>query len=184
MTTLVRCQWAVEHPELIDYHDKIWGHPTHDDREIFGAYVQCILHAGLLWTAMLKKRPIFEAAFSDFDVAKVASYDEGDIERLTNTDGMIRNYVKINSVIHNAGKILAVQDEFGSFSNYLWRFVDDEPIICDHDTSPAAPAAHKLSMDLRARGFKFAGEATAFGLMQDMGMVNDHDKTCFCYPKD
>jgi DNA-3-methyladenine glycosylase I len=181
MTQLVRCEWAVRHPELIDYHDNVWGHPTHDDREIFAAYAQCVLHAGLLWTAILKKRGIFRAAFDEWDIAKIAAYDGYEMERLMKTEGVIHNFVKLNSVIHNAGKVLEVQQEFGSFSAYLWRFVNNEPILCDHVSSPGAKATRELSIDLKRRGFKFAGEATAFGLMQDIGLIIDHDKSCFCY---
>jgi DNA-3-methyladenine glycosylase I len=94
--------WAVQHPELLDYHDVIWGSPTYEDRKIFAAYAQCIMHAGLLWTAMLKKRPVFAQAFEQWDIAKVAAYDEREVERLMIADGMMHNFVKINCVIYNA----------------------------------------------------------------------------------
>ena len=175
----VRCRWAVEHPELIDYHDHVWGTPTHDDREIFAAYAQCVLHAGLLWKAMLKKRPVFAAAFDDWDVAKIAGYDEFEIERLMTAEGMMHNFQKINCIIKNAGRYQEVQAEFGSFSAYLWRFVDDEPLLQDDSKRVGRREAEVLSKDMMKRGFKFAGPASAYGLMEDIGMVNDHNAGCF-----
>lgn len=178
MDTKVRCQWAVRHPELIPYHDQVWGTPTRDDRAVFAAYGQCILHAGLLWTALLKKRAIFAAAFDGWDIKKVAAYDGAEIERLVNTEGMIRNFQKINSIINNAQRILEVQREFGSFGEYLWRFTDGGTVPDDHR---ARAVAEDLSRELKRRGFKFAGPATAYGLMEDIGLTNSHDPACFRY---
>jgi DNA-3-methyladenine glycosylase I len=179
----VRCEWAVRYPELIAYHDEVWGRPTRDDRAIFAAYGQCVLHAGLLWTALLKKRAIFAAAFDDWNVAKIAHYDGAEVERLLQTEGMIRNFQKINAIIHNAARFIEVQREFGSFGAYVWRFVDNEPLACvctaEFTCNVGRPEAERLAADLKRRGFKFAGPATAYGLMEDIGMVNDHDRACF-----
>lgn len=175
----VRCRWAVEHPELIDYHDNIWGVPTHDDQLIFAAYAQCILHAGLLWTAMLKKRPVFAAAFEHWDIAKIAQYDGSDIDRLIHHEGMMKNFQKINAIIHNAGKFLEVQHKFGSFADYVWRFTDGEALSQDDSEMVGRREAEAMSADLKQRGFKFAGSATAYGLMEDIGMVNDHNQYCW-----
>lgn len=180
---VVRCQWAVRYPELVDYHDNVWGRSTHNDREIFAAYGQCILHAGLLWTALLRKRAIFAHAFDDWEVAKVARYDGAEIDRLVHTEGMIRNFQKINAVIHNAARFQEVQREFGSFAEYVWRFTDGEVLACEcrdgYTCSVGRTEAATLAADLKRRGFKFAGPATAYGLMEDIGMVNDHDRRCF-----
>ena len=182
MSEPVRCRWAVEHPELVPYHDEVWGKPTYDDREIFAAYGQCVLHAGLLWTAMLRKRAVFRNAFDGWDIDRVAAYDILDVERLMNTDGMIRSYVKIRCVIHNAGRIQEIQHEFGSLATYLWRFVGDEPLLQDQTDKVGRRVADLLAAELKRRGFKFSGPATAYGLMQDIGMVNDHDPHCFRAP--
>jgi DNA-3-methyladenine glycosylase I len=176
---LIRCQWAVEHPELIDYHDNVWGKPTRDDREIFAAYGQCVLHAGLLWTALLKKRPIFAAAFDNWDIAKVATYDGTEVERLMHTEGMMRNLQKISCIINNAGRFLEVEREFGSFGDYIWRFTNQVALDGNQDEARAKSIADKLASDLKRRGFKFSGPATAYGLMEDIGLVNDHDPSCF-----
>jgi DNA-3-methyladenine glycosylase I len=174
----VRCRWAVEHPELIDYHDQSWSQPTHSDQEIFAAYGQCVLHAGLNWVAMLKKREVFAKAFDDWDINKVAGYGDDDITRLM-TRGPMRNFQKINAIINNAKCIQEIQNQSGSFAAYLWKFVNDEPIICDHKSNPATKAQMALAEDLQQRGFKFSGPATVLGLMQDIGMVDEHDESCF-----
>ena len=168
-SAIVRCEWVERYPELTEYHDTIWGRPTRDDQQIFAAYGQCILHAGLLWTAMLKKRAIFAVAFDDWDVELISQYDGADIDRLVHTEGMIRNFQKINAIINNARRVLEVRQEFPTFADYIWRF----------EGKDGRRVAGNLSDDLRRRKFKFAGPTTAYGLMQDIGMVNDHDKQCF-----
>lgn len=177
----MRCQWAVDHPELVEFHDKVWGRPTHDDQAIFAANAQCVLHAGLLWTAMLKKRPVFAEAFDNWDVAKIAKYDGVEVERLMHTEGMMRNLQKISCIITNAKRYLEVQAEFGSFAEYIWRFTDGEPLIQDESEKVGRREAEILSDDMKKRGFKFAGPASMYGLMEDIGMVNDHNHYCFCY---
>lgn len=179
MIEQVRCRWAVEHPELLEYHDNVWGQPTRDDRAIFAAYAQCVLHAGLLGTAMLRKRGAFERAFDGWDVAHIASYDGGETDRLMSSPDMMHNLQKITCIIHNAGRYLEVQQEFGSFSNYLWKFVNDSALSGVTDVERARAVSEHLSVEMKKRGFKFAGPTSMFGLMEDVGMVNDHDASCF-----
>jgi DNA-3-methyladenine glycosylase I len=176
---VLRCRWAVEHPELVEYHDEVWGRPTRETREIMAAYGQCVLHAGLLWTAMLKKRSIFAAAFDDWDVSAIAAYDGAELDRLVHTPGVVRNFQKLNAVIHNAGRIVTLEAQVGLFGDWLWQFVDNAPLNGNTHEPEARRIAEKVSEALRQAGFKFAGPATAYGLMEDIGMVNDHDPACF-----
>jgi DNA-3-methyladenine glycosylase I len=132
-----------------------------------------------VWTAMLKKRPVFAAAFDDWDIVRVAEYDGAEVDRIVNTPGMMRNFVKINCIIWNAGRILEVQAEYGSFSEHLWRFTDGDVLDGNTQEARARQVAEELGYDLRRRKFKFAGPATAYGLMEDIGMVNDHSRRCF-----
>jgi DNA-3-methyladenine glycosylase I len=130
---------------------------------------------------MLKKRQVFREAFDDWDIKKIAGYDGYEVDRLIKTEGMIRNFQKINAVINNAKRYVEIQDGFGTASDYLWSFVDNQPIPRNHISRPGELSARNLSLDLRKRGFQFAGEATAVGVMQDTEMINDHDISCFCY---
>ena len=172
---MIRCQWAVKYPELIPYHDEAWGQPTHDDQVIFAALGQCILHAGLLWTALLKKREQFASAFDGWNIDVIARYGDSDMARLLEDSRVIRNVQKLSSVIHDARKIREVQQEFGSFAPYIWRYVD-EPL--QPDDARMQRVAEKMSKDLKARGFKFTGPATCYGLMEDIGMIAIHDPAC------
>ncbi|MBW4062192.1 DNA-3-methyladenine glycosylase I [Candidatus Saccharibacteria bacterium] len=158
-----RCGWAVEHPELLDYHDNVWGQPTHDDREIFAAYGQCVLHAGLLWTAMLMKRPIFAAAFENWDVAKIVGYDEHDIDRLMHTAGMMRDFQKITCIIKNAARYQEVQREYGTFAAYVWQFVEEKPLLQNASRSVGRREADQLSVDLKNAALSLRGRPPPMG---------------------
>ena len=175
-----RCFWA-RTPLSIAYHDEEWGVPLHDDNGLFEFLILEGAQAGLSWETILRKRDNYRAAFDLFDPAKVAKYDERKIAKLLNNDGIIRNRLKINSAVTNAKAFLEVQREFGSFDEYVWRFVNGKPL----KRKPGDPIAARtelsdaLSKDLSKRGFKFVGSTIMYSFMQAVGMVNDHDATCF-----
>ena len=183
--TVVRCPWGESHPLYVVYHDKEWGVPLHDDRTLFEMLILEGAQAGLSWITILKKRDAYRRAFSRFDPRKVARYDTRKVERLLTNDGIIRNRLKIGAAITNARAFLAVQDEFGSFDRYIWRFVDGRPKQNAWKTLKQIPARTKesdaVSQDLKRRGFKFVGSTICYAHMQATGMVNDHLVSCFRY---
>ena len=180
MTT--RCAWA-KTPLSIAYHDEEWGVPLHDDTRLFEFLVLEGAQAGLSWETILNKRDNYRAAFDRFNPTKIAKYDDGKIAALMNNPGIIRNRLKINSAVTNARAFLDVKREFGSFDAYVWRFVDGKPLRRKRNDPVAArtPLSDALSKDLSKRGFKFVGSTICYSFMQAVGMVNDHDHTCFRY---
>jgi DNA-3-methyladenine glycosylase I len=177
-----RCFWATT-PLSIAYHDKEWGVPVHDDTRLFEFLILEGAQAGLSWETILRKRDNYRAAFDGFNPAKVAKYDERKIAALLNDAGIIRNRLKINSAVTNAIAFLEVKKEFGSFDAYVWRFVDGKPLRRKRGEPIAArtPLSDALSRDLLKRGFKFVGSTICYSFMQAVGLVNDHDATCFRY---
>ena len=177
-----RCFWA-KTPLSIAYHDEEWGVPLHDDNRLFEFLILEGAQAGLSWETILRKRDNYRAAFDRFNPAKVAKYDQPKIDKLLNNDGIIRNRLKINSAVTNAKLFLAVQREFGSFDDYVWRFVNGKPLKRKRGEPIAARTelSDALSKDLLKRGFKFVGSTICYSFMQAVGMVNDHDATCFRY---
>lgn len=179
---IVRCPWPSD--ELyISYHDKEWGVPVHDDRLLFEFLILEGAQAGLSWHTVLKKRENYRAAFDNFQAEKIARYGDKKIAALLDNAGIIRNRLKIHAAIQNARAFLTVQEEFGSFDAYLWRFVDGKPIINHRRSMKQVPARTKISdamsKDLLKRGFKFVGSTICYANMQAVGMVNDHLVTCF-----
>lgn len=170
---------------MIDYHDREWGSPIHDDRQHFEFLLLEGAQAGLSWKTVLHKREGYRRAFSDFDPAKVARYTAKRIDRLLLDPGIIRNRQKVASAVKNAKVFLAVQDEFGTFDDYAWRFVNGEPKVNRHKTSRTIPAtspeSDAFSKDLKQRGFSFVGSTVIYAHMQAVGMVNDHVTSCFRY---
>jgi DNA-3-methyladenine glycosylase I len=170
---------------MMEYHDKEWGVPLHDDRKLFEFLVLEGMQAGLSWSTILRKRENFRRAFGGFDVNAVARYTERDVARLMADPGIIRNALKIRSAINNARCYLELQEEFGSFDAYVWRFVGGRPIrnrLRTLKEMPAtSPESDALSKDLRQRGFKFVGSTIMYAHMQATGMVNDHLTSCFRY---
>lgn len=177
-----RCSWA-KTPLMLPYHDTEWGVPVHDDTRLFEFLILEGAQAGLSWETILRKRDNYRAAFDRFNPAQVAKYDEHKIAALLNDAGIIRNRLKINSAVTNAIAFREVQREFGSFDNYVWRFVDGKPIRRKRGTPIVAttPISDQLSKDLLKRGFRFVGSTICYSFMQAVGMVNDHDPDCFRY---
>jgi len=185
LSQIKRCGWADTDPLLRRYHDKEWGVPIHNDRKLFEFLILEGAQAGLNWLVILKKRDAFRNAFDEFDPKKIAKYTGRDIRRLMGNKDIIRNRLKIVATVANARALLAVQEEFGSFNDYIWRFVDGDPIMHHFSSMSSIPSTSKesdqMSGDLRKRGFKFVGSTICYAFMQATGMVNDHVTTCFRY---
>jgi len=183
-TNLVRCRWANDEPNL-SYHDEEWGVPVHDEKKWFEFLILEGAQAGLSWETVLRKRARYREMFDGFDPEKVARYDKKKVKVLLRDAGIIRNRLKINASIENAHAFLRVQEEFGSFDKYIWRFVDGQPRQNAWKTHKHVPAktaqSDALSKDLRKRGFCFVGSTICYALMQATGMVNDHLVSCFRY---
>ncbi len=179
-----RCPWVdLSKPDYVTYHDVEWGVPVHDDRLLFEFLVLEGAQAGLSWYTVLRKRQNYRDAFDHFDPQQVARYNERKIAELLSNPGLIRNRAKIGAAVGNARHFLAVQEAFGSFDAYLWRFVDGRPIVNElrtlSDYPATSPEADAMSRDLRDRGFKFVGPTICYAHMQATGMVNDHTLDCF-----
>ena len=181
---LERCPWSLGvNDRYIAYHDEEWGVPVHDDRKQFEFLVLESAQAGLSWSTVLNKRDGYRKAFADFDPVKVARLTDQRIERLLQDSGIIRNRMKIMAAVTNARAFLAVQQEYGTFSDYIWRFVDGQPLqnrwSRQHEVPASTPESDALSKDLKRRGFKFVGSTIIYAHMQAVGMVNDHVLSCF-----
>ncbi|WNV04832.1 DNA-3-methyladenine glycosylase I [Candidatus Methylospira mobilis] len=181
--TIERCLWACKTPEEQHYHDKEWGVPQHDDRVLFEFLVLESAQAGLSWLTILRKREAYRAAFAGFAVEQVAAFDPKKVEELIANPGIVRNRRKILSAVSNAKLFLDIQESFGSFDSYLWRFVDNTPLQNAWRGAGCVPAhtpqSDALSKDLRQRGFQFTGTTIMYAYMQAVGMVNDHSINCF-----
>lgn len=180
-----RCWWCGDDPLYIAYHDTEWGVPVYDDASLFEFLILETFQAGLSWITILRKRENFRVAFDQFDYKKIANYGQDKIDSLLQDTGIIRNKLKINATITNAQLFMDIQKEFGSFSKYIWGFVDGKPILNGFDNNKDVPAntelSDQLSKDLKKRGFKFVGSTVVYAHMQATGMVNDHLTNCFRY---
>ena len=182
----MRCTWVPETSDLYkEYHDKEWGTPVYDDQKLFEMlFLECF-QAGLSWYSILKKREAFRLLFDGFDALKISQYDEDKVASLMTRKEIIRNRLKIKAAISNARIFLAIQKEFGSFSKYLWDYVDNTPIQnrWNHykDCPANTPLSDQISKDLKKRGFKFVGSTIIYAFMQAIGMVNDHAVNCYRY---
>jgi len=182
---LTRCEWPGDNELSIEYHDREWGVPLHDDNLLFEYLILDAFQAGLSWQTILNKRKNFKKAFHNFNAKKISKYSEKDKSRLLNDAGIIRNHLKINASITNAQKFLEVQKEFGSFDKYIWQFTNNKTINNEFKNISDLPAkteeSEKMSEDLKKRGFKFCGPTICYAFMQAAGMVNDHTINCFRY---
>ena len=180
-----RCVWVGEDPLYIAYHDKEWGVPVYDDDKLFEFLTLETFQAGLSWITVLRKRENFRKAFDGFDYKKIALYTELNEDNLRQDAGIIRNKLKIKATITNAQAFIKIQEEFGSFSTYIWGFIDGKPIKNNwkknEEVPPNTDLSLKISKDLKKRGFKFVGTTVIYALMQATGMVNDHTTNCFRY---
>lgn len=178
-----RCAWAGDDVLYQRYHDTEWGVPLHDDRSLFEFLILEGAQAGLSWLTVLRKRENYRTAFDDFDVNRVAAYDANKIKSLLHDEGIVRNRLKVAAAVTNAQKFLDIQDEYGSFDEFIWRFVEGKPRQNKWrslDVVPAStPESDAMSKELRRRGFKFAGTTICYAYMQAVGMVNDHTVNCF-----
>jgi len=180
----VTCSWPTT-PLYQAYHDYEWGRPTHDDQRQFEHLCLESLQCGLSWLTILNKRDIIRQCFDYFDVDAVAKYTETDIERIMSTEGMLKSRKKIEAIINNAHAFLRIQDEFGSFCEYIWAFTNHKTLIYKGHSEGRVPAKNELSTriskDLKKRGFKFVGPVTIYSHLQASGLINDHGKDCPCF---
>jgi DNA-3-methyladenine glycosylase I len=183
MKSKYRCAWANQNSLAMDYHDSEWGVPVHDDRLLFEFLILEGAQAGLSWLTILRKREGYRRAFENFNPARVAKYNETEIQKLLDNPGIIRNRRKIVAAVKNAQAFLKVQDDFGSFDQYVWQFVGGRPMQNSWKSIEKVPSrtrqSDEMSEDLKGRGFSFVGSTICYAFMQAVGMVNDHVKKCF-----
>ena len=183
MQEKIRCKWCIGIDIYEKYHDEEWGIPVYDDQKLFEFLILETFQAGLSWITILKKRETFRLAFNDFDYSKVALYSEDKIQELMQNTGIIRNQLKIRSAVSNAISFMKIQEEFGSFSKYIWGFVDGKPILNTRkilkEIPSSTPLSDVISKDLKKRGFNFVGSTVVYAHMQATGMVNDHVEDCW-----
>ena len=180
-----RCQWVGSDPLMLDYHDRDWGVPVHDDVALFEFFTLEGAQAGLSWSTILKKRDNYRRAFAGFDPAKVARFNTRSVARLMSDAGIVRNRLKVESTISNARAVLEIQQQFGTFGTYIWSFVDGSPKVNKFKRLSDLPAStaisERMSKELKKRGFRFVGSTICYAFMQAAGLVNDHETTCFRY---
>lgn len=181
----MRCEWVGNEQIYIDYHDNEWGKPERDDNKLFEMLILEGMQAGLSWITVLKRRESFRQAFDNFDPGKVALYDDKKINELMSNAGIIRHRGKIAAAVSNAKAFIKIQEQYGSFGNFIWKYVDNTPIIlspaCIEELPANTPLSDKISKDLKKLGFKFVGSTIIYSFMQAIGMTNDHTVQCFCH---
>lgn len=182
----IRCSWApLDNPDYVQYHDEEWGVPVHDDHKLFEMLTLEGAQAGLSWSTILAKRATYRQAFANFDPMNVSRFSNKKVEQLLQNPGIVRNRLKVESTVSNAKAFLKIQQEYGSFDQYLWSFVNGTPIQNHFKKLSAVPAetplSKQISKDLKKRGFRFVGPTIIYAFMQAIGMVNDHTVDCFRY---
>ena len=186
-TVNYNCEWPGNDALMQKYHDEEWGVPVYDDPTLFEFLILETFQAGLRWITILNKRENFRIAFDHFDYKKIAHYSEDKIEELMQNTGIIRNKLKIKAAVSNAQAFIKIQEELGSFSNYIWKFTNGKPIInhpkTSKDVAATTPLSDEISKDLKKRGFKFVGSTVVYAHMQATGMVNDHAEDCWTRTK-
>lgn len=184
-THVNRCSWPTKDEQYLAYHDQEWGRAVHDDRRLFEQLVLEGAQAGLSWLTILKRRHHYKRVFCQYDVVRLAAFTEHDVAHALQDKGIIRNRLKVESVVNNAEKFIKIQHDFGSFDAYIWGFVGGVTRVNQFEHNDKVPAQTDLSMliakDLKKRGFKFVGPIGMYAYMQSIGMVNDHLKSCFCH---
>ena len=179
---VIRCFWAnPDNPLYLTYHDEEWGEPCHDERMLFEMLILEGFQAGLSWECVLNKREAFREAFDNFDVQKVAKYDENKLSSLADNPKIIRNKLKINASVKNACAFIKIQEEFGSFDNYIWGFTNREVIYEPCDIRTTSPLSDTISKDMKKRGMKFVGSTIIYSYLQAIGIINGHLEGCFKY---
>lgn len=184
MTSVIRrCPWCGDDPVYVAYHDREWGVPLYNDRRLFEMLILEGAQAGLSWITILKKRPAYRRAFHDFDAERIARYNAASVRRLLNDQGIVRNRLKIQAAINNARAYLEILEQYGSFSDFIWRFVDGKPVVNRRRSMRQVPAktpvSERMSKELQQWGFRFVGSTICYAYMQSVGMVNDHLTYCF-----
>ncbi|GLY11652.1 DNA-3-methyladenine glycosylase I [Bacillus badius] len=181
-----RCAWVTKEPLYIDYHDREWGVPVYDDRKLFEMLCLEGAQAGLSWWTILQKRENYRKAFDHFEAEKIVKYTDEKLQLLIEDKGIVRNKLKIKSVVTNAKAFLNIREQYGSFAQYIWGFVDHEPIINQWTSEKEVPAfnalSDQMSKQLKKAGFSFVGSTICYSYMQAVGMINDHTIECFCHP--
>jgi len=183
VSKVIRCAWAEGNDLMSEYHDREWGVPVHQDTTHFEFLILEAAQAGLSWLIVLRKREGYRKAFARFDFKKVAKFGERDVQRLMQDAGIVRNELKIRASIENAKRFLEVREEFGTFDRYLWSFVEGKPVVnrvkSYKEIAPNTPLSDAVSKDLKKRGFRFVGTTVIYAHLQAVGIVNDHETTCF-----
>lgn len=182
MSEIKRCPWCEDDELLTKYHDEEWAKPIYDDNKIFECFVLEAFQSGLSWLTILKKREGFRSAFQNFDIEKVAKFDQNKVDELLKNDEIIKHELKIKAAINNANKFIEVKEKYGSFSKYIWSYVYDTPIINPWGSSEEVPSSNMLSdkicSDMKKMGFKFIGTTTIYSFLQSIGIINDHLTSC------